>query len=649
MNIPQVWHESGKDYIRKRLELEAERRSCGFGLPTETLEEWRAYRTRLRKKIWQKLGVSHDPGLPLEIRETGMIKLNGYAIRKLWYQSRPGVYVTANLYVPDGDGPFPAVLNMHGHWQQGKIAADVQARGHQLALNGYVCLTPDTFGLGERSSSHCCYEHHGRMLGASLFLLGETPMGCQVVDNMRGLDLLCSLPYVDKQKIGATGASGGGNQTMWLTALDDRVAAAVPVVSVGTFQSYIYTPNCVCELLPDGMELTNEAGILALAAPRALKMLNALQDACRAFLPEEMLRSYQGARPVYQLFEADNKFSYQIFNRPHGYFPEMREAMLGWFNLHLKGEGTGASITEKPFETLPEESLLVFPPGHRSPKVIGIAAYCRRRGKELQKNPGEKSPAIKRAELRKLLRLQKLSIVNSRESTAENGWRKVTLELSNGTLIPLRILPGSSQKMTILAHPDSSDKIPEALYAGGGVAVVDLSGSGETVSEPDTIQPYFQRARSELWLGRTLPGEWTAELLAVIGFLRQSYPSVRLGLHGFRESAVASLFAAVFDGKITRVTLEDAPKSFLFHGDGIPTYFNMSLVVPGIIPWGDMKLAVRLAEIKVRFIRPRYMDGKLLEAESIYQHNSIKIEKGAGHRPGGTAPSGAGTWKPVIF
>jgi len=169
------------------------------------------------------------------------------------------------------------------------------------------------------------------------------------------------------------------------------------------------------------------------------------------------------------------------------------------------------------------------------------------------------------------------------------------------------------------------------------------------VSEPDTIQPYFQRARSELWLGRTLPGEWTAELLAVIGFLRQSYPSVRLGLHGFRESAVASLFAAVFDGKITRVTLEDAPKSFLFHGDGIPTYVNMSLVVPGIIPWGDMKLAVRLAGIKVRFIRTRYMDGKLLEAESIYQHNSIKIEKGAGHRPGGAAPSGAGTWKPVIF
>jgi hypothetical protein len=99
-----------------------------------------------------------------------------------------------------------------------------------------------------------------------------------ITDNIRGVDLLSSLTYVDAQHIGATGSSGGGNQTMWLTAMDERIKAAVPVVSAGTFQAYVMGTPCICEVLVDGLTFTEEAGVLGLIAPRAIKMCNHSKD-----------------------------------------------------------------------------------------------------------------------------------------------------------------------------------------------------------------------------------------------------------------------------------------------------------------------------------------------------------------------------------
>jgi len=114
---------------------------------------------------------------------------------------------------------------MPGHWRKGKIdPSGPQPVGHSLAVNGYVCLTIDPWDSGERTTIHGIFEDHGdgNNLGSSLMNIGEPLIGIEISDNMRGVDLLCSLPYVDQANIGATGASGGGNQTMWLASLDER-------------------------------------------------------------------------------------------------------------------------------------------------------------------------------------------------------------------------------------------------------------------------------------------------------------------------------------------------------------------------------------------------------------------------------------------
>src|SRR5690554_4341275 len=115
---------------------------------------------------------------------------------------------------------------------------------------------------------------------------------------------------------------------MWFAALDEQVGAAVPIVSVGTFESAVMGSNCVCELLPDGLKFTETAGVLALYAPRALKMCNHEQDSNPTFYPSEMLRSYHNAKPVFQMLGVEKHIGYEIFNLSHGYWPENREVML---------------------------------------------------------------------------------------------------------------------------------------------------------------------------------------------------------------------------------------------------------------------------------------------------------------------------------
>src|SRR5690606_1292342 len=134
----------------------------------------------------------------------GSTKMTGYTVKNIYFQTLPGVYATANLYIPDGEGPFPAVVNMHGHWTEGKMAESVQALGHSLASNGYVCLAIDAFCSGERTTTQGEFEYNGANLGASLMNIGETLVGVQVADNMRAVDLLTSLSYVDAKNIGAT-------------------------------------------------------------------------------------------------------------------------------------------------------------------------------------------------------------------------------------------------------------------------------------------------------------------------------------------------------------------------------------------------------------------------------------------------------------
>ena len=624
MSLPKVWREPFTDHIATSLKQEAARLFRVHQLP-DTLAEWREARELLRGRIWDALGVRPDHGLDLDLRETGSIAMDGYGVKKIHYLSRPGVRVTGNLYVPDGPGPFPAVINVHGHHAQGRLAEGVQARGHCLAKSGYVCLCVDAFGAGERSTEHGVYEYHGGTLGASLMNVGETLMGAQVVDNMRGVDLLCSLSCVDPARLGVTGASGGGNQTMWLAALDDRLAAAVPVVSVGAFQAYVMNSNCICEVLPGGLTFTEESGVLALTAPRALKICAGLHEQLPAFFPKEMLRSHEEAAKIWRLHGAADKLDYQIFNRPHGYWPEMREAMLGWFDLHLKGVGHGAPKAEPSYRCLPEEEVMVFAKGTRDPGVVSTAERCRREGEELRKRLLE-LPAIdaaaKRRELAETLKIAApLRLKAVHRHSPRDGWERLVLETECGRMLPLLHRPGVNGDVLLAGPLDKAELEGTALFkqaaaAGKGVALLDLYATGETADDYCSVDSKQVPCRALLWLGRTMLGEWVRDFALAAAHLRSSNPGRELTLGGLKEAGLAALLTAALEGR-GDVVLERAPVSLLFHRKSPPDFLSMAAYVPGFLKWGDVSLAAALAGGAVSFVAPVFSDGAELDQESM--------------------------------
>ncbi|MFA5244841.1 MAG: acetylxylan esterase [Pedobacter sp.] len=639
-SLPSVLTKNHADLIESRLRNQALLKFGTHQLP-DNLKDWEKYRDQLRNRIIDKTGLVLNPKLPLNMKETGSIIMQGYVIRNISFQTRPGVYATANLYIPEGKGPFPGVVLMCGHSNNGRFYDKYQSVGHTLALNGYVALAVDPWGAGERTTTHGLSEYHGANLGASLMNIGESLMGVQISDNIRAVDLLNTLPYVDSEKIGATGASGGGNQAMWLAAMDERVKAAVPVVSVGTFESYVMRSNCICELLIDGLTFTEEAGVLALS--KAIMPSNHLRDA-PSFLPKEMVRSYENAKPIFKMLGAENNISNSIFDLTHGYHTEDRKAMLGWFDLHLKGIGTGTAKNEQPFELVPEEKLMTFISGQRDKEVMNTSSYCLLRGNDLRSAYLRKDifdSEVKRNELVNILRINERSALKEvHQYTSLRGWDRFALETTDGKLIPiLHHAPvNSSLGYMLISNPGgknaiSAELINEIKKKGQGLVIVDLSGTGEVSSSKENAgnksMVLHTQSRSELWLGKTILGEWVKELSVVTGFLKSSYKARTVSLDGSKESGLAGLFLAATGGDVNDIILRDAPLSYLFDSRGSVDFFSMGIHLPGFLNWGDISLAAALSGKNIRVINPLTMSGEKISGEELrsYQEEFKKIRR----------------------
>lgn len=325
--------------------------------PPATLAEWRARRESLKTRILVSAGLWPLPRKrPLHPRITGRLDGPDYIVENVAIETLPGFYLCGNLYRPKGGhGPFPGIVNPHGHWAHGRLEmepdvdaaapppappapgrANLVAIGVNLARQGYVVFAYDMAGYNDTDQ-----VTHKFANGLEEWFWGVSLMGLQLWNSIRAVDFLQSLPYVDRNRIGATGASGGGTQTFLLTAVDERIKCSVPVNMVSGYMQ----GGCLCENGPGLRVGTNNVEIAALAAPRPMLLVAATGDWTQHVPGEE----WPAIQAVYKLYGAADRTACVQFNYGHNYNRESREAMYAWFGRWLLHDINPDHFRERPF------------------------------------------------------------------------------------------------------------------------------------------------------------------------------------------------------------------------------------------------------------------------------------------------------------
>jgi len=547
----------------------------------KSLAEWDTWRAKLRKNLLAAWGGFPAQPAPLEPKKLGEIQCDGYRIEKIVFQTRQGVWMPANLYLPDTSGKLPTVLNVHGHWPGAKQDEHLQARAAGLAQHGFVAMTVDAFGAGERAIGTKLGEYHGEMTAATLWPTGLALSGLQVYENMRAVDYLLTRPEVDPAALGITGASGGGNQTMYAGAYDERFKAVVPVCSVGNYRAYLGAACCMCEVVPGTLTFTEEWGLLAMVAPRALMVINASRDA-RQFSIEEAKKSLALASAVFELAGKPKNVRHTTFDSVHDYSRVMREAMYGWMTLHLKGEGDGSPIAEREQKLLNPEELRCFPGESRAADYLTIPRFAAREAREILKRKPTpdhldfwKSEAFMMREgLQRVLGVDPPKCpLDLKTDKLPDGNRLLEFDVEPALRIAARHLKGDSKRWVIVVYPAGMEKAAGGEHAvtlqaaGWNVVCVDLRACGRTAVAGDTIgkAPDHNSAEWAMWIGRPLLGQWAYDVRRTAEALLASMEGVpdELAVVGVETGGLIALVAAAQDEALVRVGIADSLGSYV--------------------------------------------------------------------------------------
>jgi hypothetical protein len=348
------------DYFR----IETEKLVNGCLSEIKTADDWKARKDEYRRQLFEMLSLDPLPErTPLEPRVTGVVEHDQFRVEKVTFQSRPGLYVTGDLYLPKQiDRALPTILYVCGH---GRVFKDgisygnkthYQHHGGWFARNGYACLTIDSLQLGEIEGIHHGTHRYDMWWWNSR---GYTPAGVEAWNCIRALDYLETRPEVDKERFGVTGRSGGGAYSWWIAALDERIKVAVPVAGITDLRNHVVDGtvegHCDCMFTVNTYRW-DYAQVAALVAPRPLLISNTDKDGI--FPLDGVVRVHDRVRKVYKLLSAEKNLGLQITEGPHADTQELHIHAFRWFNRFLKNDTSLIETTAVKF--FEPEQLRVF-------------------------------------------------------------------------------------------------------------------------------------------------------------------------------------------------------------------------------------------------------------------------------------------------
>jgi dienelactone hydrolase len=603
--------EPGDAMIQGYLAAQADAMHASFDADLQSLEDWQNKLPRYRREYMHMLGLWPVPEkTPLHATVTGSLNGEGYAVDMIHFQSRPGLYVTGNLYrparAPSGER-LPAVLYVCGHSYQGRSGNKTayQSHGIWFARHGYVCLVIDSLQLGEIAALHHGTYRENRW---SWHSRGYTPAGVECWNGVRAIDYLTSRPDVDPTRLAVTGISGGGAATFWIAAADERARVAVPVSGMADLPSYInnrvINGHCDCMFLYNTFRWP-WTRIASLIAPRSQLFVNSDEDPI--FPMDANERVINRLERVYSLYGRSDHVDAVVSIGGHAYRQDIRQAAYRFINLNLKNDARTVRDGEEDLITgerdnqvypIAIDRLRVFPKDEDIPSDelnTTIDEHFVPLAEVAVPEPGDFG-SWKSSLLNELRRVtfgsfpDRIPPARARDERQADGAQR--LETEPGIEIPLRAIkpildPGQVKRVLLgISHGSDKDSLRILLeqHARDGDArfVCEPRGVGATRWTEKNPPNYVRR--SHLLLGQTEDTGRVRDVIAVARFLKEQHgEETSVVLIGEGGAAMWAAYAALWEEEIDSVVLAHPPASHL--ENTAPQFLNVLRVcdVPEVL------------------------------------------------------------------
>jgi poly(3-hydroxybutyrate) depolymerase len=521
--------------LLKELARQAMERRPRYSYRGKTADQVRARLAEARRALRRCLGLAPRalPAKPTRVMERPSVQFDGFSIKPLAIERGSGWYITAHLYLPDGlRQPAPAVMHVHGHSYDGKSGASYARRCRGLARRGFVSLFVDFPGADEREGT-----------GHALWYPVQANLPLQAImveDNSAAFTYLAGLPMVDEKRIGVTGSSGGGNQTVYFCAADGRAAASAPSNAPCLIWEHCNSGSsayCHCEAVPGlgaaGLEYHD---LLAVCAPRPVRVFAGVRDSLFPIVGAR--RAVWEADVAYRALGARGRCTIEEHYCEHACPADFREGVYRFFEQALKrpgdvkgpgDEGEDVDLSDPRLRALPE----------RPRRFLTVADLYRARLREAR----PKRPSA--AQLRRLLgRPGKALEARCLLRVADKEWSRVLLQVADGAVLPLVMRNGAGPALLAIADHGKEEALQRIGRVPGPLVSFDLRGQGETAPSDDM---WYQRASHYLAVaGEPLPGGRVTDLLAVVSWLRREGRRVsKLVAFGGEVGLLACLAATI--------------------------------------------------------------------------------------------------------
>jgi len=622
-------------YLMRQVHQQYADRQTNFSKALSSKQAMEDYRDQSKNR-YQKIVGDFPLKSELKTQVTGKKNFKDFSIENVVFQSVPGRFVTANLYVPTGKGSFPGVLFLAGHGMSGKVSEQKEAM--VLAQNGFVVLAVDPVGQGERvqlvdiegkaATRGSTTEH--TLLNAGANLVGTSVALIEYWDNHRALDYLETRQEVDKNKIGCIGSSGGGTQTTYMLGLDDRIKVAVVCSYVSKRERVLELngPSDGCQHIPyEGREGLEIGDFLLMLSPKPLLIMSGLYDFVDYWGAQQ---TYSELKQAYQVLGQENKVAMFTAESGHGMPKLKREAAASWFRKWFYNDNN--PVLEKENQAIPEKDLLVTAKGQVLNSLENSVSVPLGNSKLAESLAGQRAKFVISDSLEikaKVLELLGVDLPKEKitiEPTGVSQARNFTIykyQILRKDEMPVPVLviypekTDSKSKVAIYLNETgkaelmANDKMLE-MYANRGdiLVLADLRGFGETadpaeLNDTKYWNKEYRNAMISMHIGKTIMGQRVTDLMTILDFIKsdsklknQPISVLANGLYG-----PAAIHAAYLDHRISSTEISGSVKSFeeLVRN---PMQRNVySNVLYGVLKYYDLKDLIGLAgRTKVRFL-----------------------------------------------